>query len=62
MCNHDVHIVRFYVFIHVRMRMCVFIPYFVECLKQCIVCVSEICRFLLKVYLFVFEFFLDKQV
>ena len=58
-CNHDVYIVRFYVFIHVSMRMYVFIP---------IVCcvfktgVSETCRFILKVYLFVFALFLDKQV
>ena len=37
-------------------------PYFVACLKQCIVLfvgVSETCRLILKVYLFVFALFLD---
>ena len=62
MCNHNVYIVRFYVFIHVSMRMYVFIPIFFACLKQCIVDVSETCRLILKVYLFVFALFLDKQV
>ena len=42
MCNHDVYIVRFYVFIHVSMRIMYLYPYFVACLKQCIVGVSEI--------------------
>ena len=62
MCNHDMYIVRFYVCIHVSMRMYVFYPYFVACLKQCIVGVSETCRLIFKVYLFVFALFLDKQV
>ena len=56
---------RFYVFIHVSMRrpLCMYLyPYFVACLKQCIVGVSETCRLILKVYLFVFALFLDKQV
>ena len=35
-------------------------PYFVACLKQCIVGVSETCRLIFKVYLFVFALFLDK--
>ena len=36
MCIHDVCIVRFYVFIHVSMRICMYVcPYFVVCLKQC---------------------------
>ena len=61
MCNHDVYIVRFYVFIHVSMRMYLY-PYFVACFKQCIVGVSETCRLIFKVYLFVFALFLDKQV
>ena len=37
-------------------------PYFVACLKQCIVGVPETCRLILKVYLFVFALFLGKQV
>ena len=37
-------------------------PYFVACLKQCIVGVPETSRLILKVYLFVFALFLDKQV
>ena len=64
-CNHDVYIVRFYVFMHVSMRMyvCMYVyPCFVACLKQCIVGVSETCRLIFKVYLFVFALFLDKQV
>ena len=52
--------VSMYVCIHVSMRMYVFIPIF--CLKQCIVGVSETCRLIFKVYLFVFALFLDKQV
>ena len=36
-------------------------PYFVACLKQCIVGVPETSRLILKVYLFVFALFLDKQ-
>ena len=35
-------------------------PYFVACLKQCIVGVPETCRLILKVYLFVFALFLNK--
>ena len=59
MCIHDVCIVRFYVFIHISMRMYGYLcPYFVVCLKQCIVGVSETCRLIFKVYLFVFVLFL----
>ena len=36
-------------------------PYSVVCLKQCIVGVSETCRLLLKVYLFVFVLFMDSM-
>ena len=62
MCIYDVCIVRFYVFIHVSMRMYVFIPILFVCLKQCIVCISETCRLILEVYLFVLVLFMDKHV
>ena len=60
LCIHDESIVRFYVFIHVC--VCMNLCPFVVCLKQCIVCVSETCGLLLKVYLFVFVLFMDKHV
>ena len=64
MCIRDVCIVRFYVFIHVSMRICMYLcPYFVVCLKQCTgycMCFRDIS--ILKVYLFVFVLFLDKHV
>ena len=56
---HEVCIVHFYVFlhvcIHVFMPMCIIIL----CVKQCCVGVSETCRLILKIDLFVL--FLDKH-
>ena len=63
--NHDVYIVRFYVHMYTckYAYVCMYLyPYFVACLKQCIVGVPETSRLILKVYLFVFALFLDKQV
>ena len=53
--------VSMYLYMYVCVCMYLY-PYFVACLKQCIVGVSETCRLILKVYLFVFALFLDKQV
>ena len=63
MCIHDVCIVRFYVLIHVNMRMHVFMPMCILCccLKQCIVGVSETCRLIFKMYLFVFVLFMTNM-
>ena len=65
MCIHYVCTVRFYVFIHVSMRICMYLcTYFVVCLNSVpgIVCVSETCRSILKGNLFVFVLIMDKQV
>ena len=51
--------VSMYLYICVCMYLC---PYFVVCLKQCSVGVSEACRLLLKVDVFVFVLFMDKHV
>ena len=59
MCIHDVCIVRFYIFIHVSMRMYLFMPILRYVFKTG---VSEACRVILKVYLFVFLLFMDKHV
>ena len=48
-----------YMLVCVCMYLC---PYFVVYLKQCIVGVSETCRLLLKVHLFVFVLFMDKHL
>ena len=42
--------------------ICIYTHILLRVLKQCIVGVSETCRLILKVYLFVFALFLDKQV
>ena len=60
------------IYVHMRCVYCAFLsiytyacvwmyvcPYFVVCLKQCIAGVSETCRLILKVYLFVFVLFMD---
>ena len=48
-CMHDVCIVRFCVFIHVGMRMYVFMPILCCVFKQCILDVSDVCSCILEV-------------
>ena len=62
MCIHDVCILRFYVFIHVSMRMYVFMPILCCVFKTGVLGVSEACILILNVYLFVFVLFMDKHV
>ena len=61
MCVHEcMHLCAYMMcLLCVSMYLC---SYFVVCLNQGIVGVSETCRLLLKVYLFVFVSFMDKHV